>query len=189
MNALRIPMMFAVMVFAVALLAGCAGYYPPPGYGNAGGDYGNSGYGPPSGSGYATAGGVVRCESQDGRTRYCDADVRGGVRLTRQLSRTDCVRGRTWGYDNRGIWVGGGCRAEFAIGGGNGSYGDAGYGQQTIRCESKDGHERQCNVPIRGGAELSRQLSRTPCVQGRNWRWDRNGIRVTAGCRGEFRVY
>lgn len=180
MMVLRISLMLALL-----LLAGCAGYYPPPGYGN-------SDYYPPGGSVHPGNGGVVRCESQDGRTRYCDADVRGGVRLTRQLSRTDCVRGRNWGYDNRGIWVGGGCRAEFVTGGGSGGYGDYGngsYGQQTIRCESREGRDRHCNVPIRRGAELSRQLSRTPCVQGRNWRWDRNGIRVTAGCRGEFRVY
>lgn len=178
MHALRFALPFATLI-----LAGCAGYYPPSGRAYPDGYPGGYGSGPPG------AGGVVHCESQDGRTRYCDADVRGGVRLARQLSRTDCVLGRTWGYDSRGIWVGGGCRAEFATGVGGGSHGDGNYGQQTIRCESQDGHERQCNVPIRSGAELSRQLSRTPCVQGRNWRWDRNGIRVTAGCRGEFRVY
>jgi hypothetical protein len=140
----------------------------------------------------------VRCESNDGRTRHCDANVRGGVRLSRQLSRTDCIQGRNWGYDNRGIWVAGGCRAEFVTGTGGGyrpgygnpGYGGPGYGSgQTVRCESNDGREQYCRVPIRTRADLSKQLSRTRCVQGQNWRWDRGGIRVTGGCRGEFRVY
>ena len=176
----------SMLLVGSLLLAGCVGYptsgnaYPGsyPGRGYPGGNYG---------AGYPATGDVVRCESQDGRTRHCDADVRGGVRLVRQLSRTDCVRERTWGYDNRGIWVGGGCRAEFVTGGGGGGYGEG--SQQTIRCESQEGQERHCSVPIRSGAQLSRQLSRTPCVQGRNWRWDRGGIWVTQGCRGEFRVY
>ena len=175
----RVRALFRILFpLALALLAGCVGY--PVG--------GNAYPGGYSGTGYPQGGGVVRCESQDGRTRHCDADVRGGVRLVRQLSRTECVRGRTWDYDNRGIWVGGGCRAEFATGGGGG-YGDGSYGQQTVRCESTDGRERHCSVPIRSGVRLSRQLSRTPCVQGRNWRWDRNGVWVTGGCRGEFLVY
>lgn len=176
----------ACVVVALAMLAGCAGYYPPPEYGYPGDYRGDAGYGYP-GDGYAGNGAVVRCESQEGRIRRCPADVRGGVRLSRQLSRTDCVLGRNWGYDSRGIWVDGGCRGEFVTGG-DGAYG-GGYGQTVLRCESHDGRERHCSVPIRRGAQLIRQLSRTPCVQGRNWRWDRNGIRVTNGCRAEFRIY
>ena len=48
---------------------------------------------------------VIRCESQDRRTQYCDIDTRGGVRLVRRLSDARCVRGDTWGVNNRGIWV------------------------------------------------------------------------------------
>jgi len=189
-------------------LAGCVGYgQPGPGYGGyppaggypAGGYPGGGYYPPGSGAPYpgSAYGGSVRCESTDGRTRHCAADVRGGVRLVRQLSRTDCIQGRNWGYDNRGIWVAGGCRAEFVTGAGYGSpnygnpgYGGAGYGGgQAIRCESNEGREQYCRVPIRQRADLSKQLSRTRCVQGQNWRWDRGGIWVTGGCRAEFRVY
>ncbi len=195
-------------ILGVMALAGCVGYgypgsgyggYPPPG-GNGG--YPGGGYYPPGtgvpaypGTGY---GNTVRCESNDGRTRYCDANARGGVRLARQLSRTDCIQGRNWGYDNRGIWVTGGCRAEFVTGTGGGyspGYGNPGYGNpapgsgQDIRCESNDGREQYCRVPIRIRADLSKQLSRTRCVQGQNWRWDRGGIWVTGGCRAEFRIY
>jgi hypothetical protein len=193
-------------LLGILALAGCVGYgYPGSSYGGypqAGGPggYPGGGYYPPGAGAPAYPGndygGSVRCESNDGRTRYCAANVRGGVRLTRQLSRTDCIQGRNWGYDNRGIWVAGGCRAEFVTGAGGTyrpGYGNPGYGSygsgQAIRCESNDGRERYCRVPIRQRADLSKQLSRTRCVQGQNWRWDRGGIWVAGGCRGEFRVY
>ena len=67
------------------------------------------GYGYP-GDGY---GQVVRCESQDAKYRHCQADTRGGVELIRGLSKTYCTEGRNWGWDRSGIWVTGGCRAEF----------------------------------------------------------------------------
>jgi len=59
---------------------------------------------------------VIRCES-DGRRRLCSADTSNGVHMSRQLSRSDCVEGRSWGFTNRGVWVDNGCRAEFQIGG------------------------------------------------------------------------
>jgi hypothetical protein len=56
---------------------------------------------------------TIRCESDNGRERYCRADTSRGVRLATQLSGTGCYQGDTWGYDRRGIWVSGGCRAIF----------------------------------------------------------------------------
>src|SRR3546814_18187629 len=108
------------------------------------------------GSGYGNS--TVRCESKDRRTRHCNIDTRGGVRLTRRLSDASCVQGRSWGYDSRGVWVSNGCRAEFVSGGGN--YGP-GYGNrpgdhyygQTVRCESNDSRPRRRNVPVRPGVE------------------------------------
>jgi hypothetical protein len=46
---------------------------------------------------------TTRCESQNNRRNYCAADTRGGVALVRQLSQVQCVQGRTWGFDARGI--------------------------------------------------------------------------------------
>lgn len=57
----------------------------------------------------------IRCESVNDRQNYCAADTRGGVRLARQISNSDCTEGRSWGYDRRGIWVSEGCRAEFIV--------------------------------------------------------------------------
>lgn len=134
--------------------------------------------------------GIVRCESVDGRTRECPADTQGGVRLVRQMSRTTCSEGQNWGYGRRGIWVSQGCRAEFATGYGSrpgGGWND-GAGTQVLRCESSEGRGRQCPVDPRGGVRLVRQLSRSPCVEGRSWGVDRRGVWVSQGCRAEFEV-
>lgn len=55
------------------------------------------------------------CESLDGTRKDCDVEITRGVGLVRQLSKTDCVLNRSWGYDRAGIWVTDGCRAEFAV--------------------------------------------------------------------------
>lgn len=58
---------------------------------------------------------TITCESHKDHRNYCEADTRGGVTLVRKLGHADCVLGRTWGYDAQGIWVEGGCRAEFQV--------------------------------------------------------------------------
>jgi hypothetical protein len=67
---------------------------------------------------------TIRCESYNDRTNHCSVDTRGGVRLIRRLSETSCAQGRSWGIDRGGIWVSRGCRAEFAVGGSSGTWGD-----------------------------------------------------------------
>jgi hypothetical protein len=57
----------------------------------------------------------ILCESNNNDRRYCQVDGRGGVRLSRQLSDARCTQGSTWGYDNGGVWVDNGCRAEFEV--------------------------------------------------------------------------
>lgn len=146
---------------------------------------------------------VIRCESQDNRTRVCGVDVRGGVRLLRQLSRAACIEGHSWGRDRRGIWVTRGCRGEFALGGGYDDRYDARYGDgdyrnygnggnrfagQRIRCESRDNRPGTCAVDTRGGVRLVKQISKAACVRGRTWGQDRYGVWVSDGCRGEFEI-
>lgn len=56
----------------------------------------------------------VTCESRDGRRNECSANLRGyRIADVREKSRADCDIGRNFGYDDRGIWVDDGCRAEF----------------------------------------------------------------------------
>lgn len=66
--------------------------------------------------GRASAQGTVVCESRHGQREYCVVgDARGGVELVRQLSGAPCERGRSWGFDGRGIWVDHECKAEFRV--------------------------------------------------------------------------
>lgn len=56
----------------------------------------------------------------------------------------------------------------------------------NIRCESTDNRSRNCPTPWRGASRLVRQLSGTPCIQGRNWSSQNGQVTVWSGCRGEF---
>jgi len=130
---------------------------------------------------------AIRCDSNDNRLQRCAADTRGGVRLLRQVSKSSCVEGRSWGYDRSGVWVDNGCRAEFALGRGDGWNGGGGGGGsgRTVRCDSNDNRYQQCAIHGRG-ATLVRQYSKSPCVEGRSWGVGRGFVWVNNGCRAEF---
>lgn len=141
-------------------------------------------------------GDVVVCESDDMRQHYCRADTRGGVVLARQLSRERCDQGRTWDFDDRGIWVSGGCRGEFMLGDpGHGRPRPSrppvpgpgpGWGEDVVLCESIREQRQFCDVDTRDGVRLVQQLSDSSCIEGRTWGWNRRGIWVDRGCRAEF---
>ena len=62
---------------------------------------------------------------------------------------------------------------------------------QVVRCESTQSRSNICRIDARGQGNqvrLVRQLSRTQCVEGRNWTANRDAIRVTDGCRADFQV-
>ena len=56
---------------------------------------------------------TITCSSSNGKRVYCPANTSRGVQLKNQRSGSPCVQGQTWGFDNRGIWVDRGCRADF----------------------------------------------------------------------------
>ena len=58
---------------------------------------------------------LILCESENGRRKYCPANTRFGVNVFRQMSESECIYNRTWGFDSNGIWVTSGCRAEFNL--------------------------------------------------------------------------
>ena len=58
---------------------------------------------------------LLLCESENGRKKYCRADTRLGVEIFKQISDSECILNRTWGYDSGGVWVTSGCRAEFLL--------------------------------------------------------------------------
>lgn len=96
---------------------------------------------------------VVSCSSDNGDRRYCDAETRAGVRLVRQFSSVPCEKDRTWGFDDRGIWVDRGCGGEFAL--------EAGPEPSGGRCIDSVG-----DAEARRLADQCRQVSpatRPPC--------------------------
>ena len=129
---------------------------------------------------------TLLCESIDGKRSHCDVDTSMGVRLYRQMSDSNCLLNSTWGYDANGIWVSGGCRAEFAVG--EGRYIPTRNAPQASRltCESKDGKRAMCPADTRMGVAVVRQTSDAPCILNSTWGYDTDGIWVTAGCRAEF---
>ena len=135
------------------------------------------------------SGQTITCSSDNGGRNYCNVNTSGGVRLVQQRSGSPCTQGQTWGWDNRGIWVDRGCRADFVVGSGGNWGGGGGGGQtQTITCSSDDGRRNFCNVDTRGGVQMTRQRSGSPCTQGQTWGWDNRGIWVDRGCRADFVV-
>ena len=59
---------------------------------------------------------TITCGSS--RYNYQSCPVRGEIisaHILRQTSRSQCVEGRTWGYDYNGIWVDQGCQATFKV--------------------------------------------------------------------------
>lgn len=68
---------------------------------------------------------TITCSSNDMGRHYCRANTSNGVRLVNQRSGSACTMGVSWGYDNGGIWVDHGCRADFSLGSGQaGNQGD-----------------------------------------------------------------
>lgn len=143
---------------------------------------------------YAASGGEqrIRCESDDGRERYCAVDAAGGVRLARTLSRAACVEGQNWRWDRRGIYVRNGCRAEFDVRGAD-DWGRGGWGGSSryseVVCASSPNRENFCRAPNDGRVRLVREQGPGRCVEGETWRADPQGIRVRFGCVGRFGIY
>ena len=137
----------------------------------------------------ASSGSALRCESTDGQRNVCRFNTSGQLTLRRQLSKTDCVEGRTWGRSGgNAVWVSGGCRAEFDVVTSGSVIGVGSVGsEQTVRCSSHDGATSYCQWNSSWGRPvLQRQLSSATCEQGRTWGYGLRGLWVSNGCRGEF---
>lgn len=154
----------------------------------------------------------VRCVSSDGHYARCAVPWRY-VELYKQESKADCIRGESWGMDHGTLWVDRGCRGLFgpADRGGYGDrYGDRhddrrdrGYGDDggwrpgpdwnrriSLQCDSNKKKYQMCQVDVgrNGRVRLGRQLSDARCTEGYSWGWNRAGVWVAHGCRGQFLV-
>lgn len=133
---------------------------------------------------------LVRCESQDNKRRTCA--INGRAVLVRQLSKTACVEGRTWGQRGNSLWVDDGCRAEFSVARGPAPGhrpGPPGTSDYSVTCSSENKRRRTCDWDRRRGRPvLVQQLSSTRCEEGRTWGWTGNSVWVDGGCRARFGV-
>jgi hypothetical protein len=59
---------------------------------------------------------TVTCSSKPGERSSCAADTSRGVVLLRSTGAAPCLLGRTWGYDQKSIWVSDGCSGDFVTG-------------------------------------------------------------------------
>jgi hypothetical protein len=60
---------------------------------------------------------VVTCTSLAGDPQqHCAADTSGGVALQKATGTKPCLLGKTWGYDDAGVWVADGCSGMFVLG-------------------------------------------------------------------------
>jgi hypothetical protein len=117
--------------------------------------------------------------------------------LAQQRSDSPCTRGTSWDYDDRGIWVDNGCRADFAPALGGYPDRDDRYrdnsmnnnrGGRIVGCASDDGGKHYCNAETRAGVKLVQQRSESACTRGYSWDFDDRGIWVDHGCRADFQL-
>lgn len=157
---------------------------------------------------HAQRGGTITCGSKNEQFGRCNVPWRD-AQLVKQESRGDCIRGQSWGVDQRGLWVDRGCRGVFAEADrGRGRFADADRGRGRsrgpgrwqpapgwdrdiqLRCASKSDRYQMCRVDVghRGRVRLSRQVSQARCSEGYSWGWNRAGVWVNHGCRADFVV-
>ena len=158
----------------------------------------------------------IRCESINGKFNRCAMPWRD-ARLVRQESKGACVRGESWGVDRQGLWVDRGCRGLFGASsdrrdyrderpgyGDDSRYGDRDYGDRRggwqpgpgwdrrirLQCDSNKKRYQMCQVDVgrRGRVRLVQQMSDARCSEGYSWGWNRAGVWVNHGCRGQFVV-
>ena len=60
--------------------------------------------------------------------------------------------------------------------------------QDSIKCESNDGRRNYCGSYDYRQVRLERQISGSPCINGRTWGVDGQGLWVDNGCRAYFTV-
>ncbi len=116
---------------------------------------------------------TVVCAAAAGSRQVCEADTSKGVA---PLSASPaCVLGRTWGYDETGVWVADGCDATFVL-----------TARRGLTCGSGSGGRERCDADSSAGVVLARTIGTAPCALGESWGYDAAGVWVDWGCKAEF---
>lgn len=124
---------------------------------------------------------TFKCESSNDRPARCGPKDAQNPRLIRQISNNPCIRGSTWGFDNAGVWVTGGCRAQFRA--------SVPVSEIVVKCESANDQPARCGYKGATRVRLVRQISGSPCLRDQTWGMDSDGLWVASGCRGQFALY
>jgi hypothetical protein len=102
--------------------------------------------------------------------------------LIEQRSRASCVQGRSWGFQDDGIWVSAGCSGLFEV-----EERHRAPSGNRVACESRDFRYAFCSVgPTIRRAWVQEQRSRSRCIEGETWGFQRNGVWVDKGCSALF---
>ncbi len=131
---------------------------------------------------------VTHCVSTESGRTYCGHPH---MRYTMAgAAPTECVQGKTWGFDDRGVWVTGGCKADFNTLPGNTvtsrttKVNSAG---EVVHCVGTANGRSYCGV-----AHKRYVIVGTPpatCVENTTWGMDdEHGVWVTGGCKADFRL-
>jgi hypothetical protein len=96
----------------------------------------------------------ITCSSADVPRQHCAANTSAGVLMARTLGSSACLLGKTWGYDDAGVWVLDGCSAEFIV---MGSPGGSAGGDTTV-----SGGEAQTSVLVIAEAEKAESETDKP---------------------------
>lgn len=145
----------------------------------------------PQAAGPGPSGGarVISCESRNYEQDFCGSpETIVGATVARQRSRTPCVLGQNWGWRPNGIWVSGGCEADFEIQTTSPRSGPQPRADGLLVCESREYEYNVCPTGRIRNAQIVRQISQAPCIEGQTWGVSRDGIWVDRGCEAEFRI-
>jgi len=137
---------------------------------------------------------LVNCASRDYQQQLCPLPFGATrVQLVGQRSQAPCIEGRTWGWRPDGIWVTGGCEADFQAYGNQAPVVVAPQpaqppAQGLFFCESRDYQYTVCPTGRLRVAQLVNQRSQAACVYGQSWGYQNDSIWVDRGCAAEFAV-
>jgi len=132
------------------------------------------------------SGRVVHCVSTESGRTYCGtAHVRYTISGTPPPA---CVYNRTWGFDDRGAWVSGGCVADFApVEADNQPVEQSTYYDPSgneVHCVAMASGRTYCGRP-----HVHYVIASNPspaCVEGNTWGVDDRGVWVSGGCNANF---
>jgi hypothetical protein len=130
----------------------------------------------------ASTGQVVHCVSAPSGRTYCGTTGTRYV-ITGSPAPT-CIEGKTWGLDDRGVWVSSGCIADFSPAPVTASSNVVTSSGELLHCVATASGRTYC-----GTAGTRYVIAGSPdprCIEGQTWGLDDRGVWVSSGCVADF---